>query len=78
MAPFLYPTSEAPRYVKGHVITLALIAFAMCIDGVLWFWFARENKRRDTVGEDAIERLGLSEQEMMEMGDESPRYRYTI
>jgi hypothetical protein len=41
-----------------------------------WFWFARLNKKRDAgIVNPAFE--GLSEEELTELGDESPEYRYT-
>tara|TARA_R110002060_G_scaffold63558_3_gene72816 strand:- start:1732 stop:1869 length:138 start_codon:yes stop_codon:yes gene_type:complete len=42
-----------------------------------WFIYARANKRRDAGLEDyKVE--GMTEDEIAELGDESPRYRYTV
>jgi hypothetical protein len=44
--------------------------------GLLWFWYARENKKRDS-GLIKPEYENLSEEELAELGDESPKFRYT-
>ncbi|MCJ1258782.1 hypothetical protein MMC24_006615 [Lignoscripta atroalba] len=77
MAPFLYETRDAPRYVKGHAVTLALVGFAAGVYGFMWWYFAAENKRREEGKEDAtIE--GMAEEEIAELGDRNPRFRFTI
>lgn len=48
-----------------------------CIYAVLWFWFARENKKREEGPLKPIHE-GLSEDELAELGDDSPRFKYTI
>ncbi|KAF2971897.1 hypothetical protein GQX73_g1663 [Xylaria multiplex] len=77
MAAFIYPSSDQPRYIKGNGIALSLVGLAALIFGTLWFSYARENRRRDE-GFIKPEHAGLSEDEMAELGDESPRFRYTI
>lgn len=71
------PTAEGPRYIKGHAITLSLVGFAGIIYSFLWWYFRRLNEQRDvSEGDDEAQRM--STDEMMELGDESPRYRYTV
>lgn len=71
------PTADGPQYVKGHAITLSLVGLAGLIYAFLWWHFRRLNMRRDAgEGEDGIR--GLTTSEIMELGDESPRYRYTL
>lgn len=36
MAPFLYPSSDGPQYVKGHAVTIAMIAVGSVAYSVLW------------------------------------------
>ncbi|PYH91930.1 phosphoglycerate mutase-like protein [Aspergillus ellipticus CBS 707.79] len=36
MSPFLYKTHEAPRYVRGNAVTLALVGFAGVVYGLMW------------------------------------------
>jgi hypothetical protein len=75
-APFLYLTKDAPRNVKGHATTLALVAFATILYGLLSLYFCRRDVARRNGKEDyKIE--GKSEEEIVELGDESPRFIYT-
>ncbi|KAI0202809.1 major facilitator superfamily domain-containing protein [Astrocystis sublimbata] len=77
MASFIYPSMDAPRYIKGNAVSLSLVGLAALTHGSLWFWYARENKRRDE-GLIKPEHANLSDDELAELGDESPRFRYTI
>ncbi|KAI4132518.1 MAG: hypothetical protein LQ347_002539, partial [Umbilicaria vellea] len=76
MAPFLYKTTESPRYVKGHAVTLAMVGFASCVYGFMSWYFARENRRRKEGKEDG-KIVGMTEEDIAEMGDRNPRYIYT-
>ncbi|OTA55108.1 DNA-repair protein rad2 [Hypoxylon sp. EC38] len=73
MSSFIYPSTDGPRYILGNAISLSLVGMAACIYGFLWFWFARENRKR---GEGPLKPIHehLSEDELAELGDESPRY----
>ncbi|KAI1657027.1 DNA-repair protein rad2 [Daldinia decipiens] len=73
MASFIYPSADGPRYIVGNAVSLSLVGMAACIFGFMWFWFARENKRRSE-GPLAPAHENLSEDELAELGDESPRY----
>jgi len=77
LAPFIYLTNEAPRYVKGHAVTLALLGVSASLFTVLYVWYAKTNRARDNGLQDFIV-AGLSEDEIAEMGEESPRYRFTL
>jgi len=55
-----------------------MVAMSTMVFGFMWFWFARENRRRDA-GKTMLPKYeGLSDEELAELGDESPRFRYTI
>ena len=45
--------------------------------GFMWWYFAGENKRRRDGKQDA-KIVGMSEEEIAELGDKNPRYVYTI
>lgn len=76
MSPFLYKTSEAPRYVRGNAVTLGLVGFAGVLYGVMWLCLRIINKRRQQGREDdRIE--GMTEEEILELGDRNPRFRYS-
>ncbi|PMB68162.1 putative transporter [Beauveria bassiana] len=77
MSSFIYPTSDAPRFIRGHAVTLAMVATGTVIYGLLWAWYKRENERRAAgVVKEAYQQM--SDDELRELGDESPHYRYTI
>ncbi|KAH7127999.1 major facilitator superfamily domain-containing protein [Dactylonectria estremocensis] len=77
MAPFIYLSAEGPRYIKGNAVSLCMVAMAVGIYGFMIFWFSRANKKRDEgVGHATHE--GMSDDELAELGDESPHFRYTI
>ncbi|KAI2602591.1 MFS general substrate transporter [Hypoxylon sp. NC1633] len=77
MSSFIYPTTDGPRYIVGNAVSLSLVGMAACIYGFMWFWFARINKKRDE-GHVKPAHMNLSDDELAELGDESPRFRYTI
>ncbi|KAM5345714.1 hypothetical protein ACJ41O_011575 [Fusarium nematophilum] len=77
MSAFIYPAADKPRYTRGHAVTLSMVAMGTIIYAFLWWWYRRENERRQS-GEVKERYRGMSEDELVELGDESPHYRYTI
>ncbi|KAE9373598.1 putative MFS transporter [Stipitochalara longipes BDJ] len=76
MAPFLYPATDGPRYVKGHSITLALVGVAAMGYTLMSWWLRRENRARIKLQrDDLIE--GKSGHEHDETGDRNPKFIYT-
>lgn len=73
MVPFIYTVK--PRFIKGHAITLAMLAVAMTIHSALWYSYHRANKLRKSGAEDH-KINGMSEAQIAELGDESPRFVY--
>jgi hypothetical protein len=53
-----------------------MVAFALICYAVLWFAFARINSRREN-GEENHLKAGKSDGDIAEMGDDSPRFRFT-
>jgi hypothetical protein len=76
MSPFLYPTNEAPRYVRGNAVTLSLVGFAGVVYGLMWFYYRQKNMRRVQGLEDE-KVAGMSDEEIAELGDKSPRFIYS-
>ncbi|KAL4808420.1 major facilitator superfamily domain-containing protein [Aspergillus unguis] len=75
-SPFLYKTNEGPRYVKGHAVSMALVALAAIIYLLFWGWFKRKNQRKLDGKEDwRVE--GMTEDEAEELGEHNPRFLYT-
>ncbi|KAL8998966.1 MAG: hypothetical protein Q9169_002072 [Polycauliona sp. 2 TL-2023] len=77
MAPFLYPDSEGTRFIRGHAVTLSMVGIAQVIFASMSWYFSRQNDRRRR-GEEGAKIANMSEDEIAELGDESPRYFYTI
>ncbi|KAF2641277.1 MFS general substrate transporter [Massarina eburnea CBS 473.64] len=77
MSSFLYPSKEGPRYIRGHAVTMAMVAFASLVYAFMWWYFAMVNKKRARGDEDhTIE--GMTSEDIAELGDDSPRFVYTI
>ena len=70
MSPFIYPTEDGPRYVKGHAITMAMVAYGCCVFAVLSLWFRHSNNVR-AAGKQDYKVEGMTEAEIEELGDES-------
>ncbi|QRV81255.1 major facilitator superfamily transporter [Ceratobasidium sp. AG-Ba] len=77
MAPFLYATNEKPRYIRGHAVSLAMVAFATCVYAALIVVYSSLNARRDR-GEEDDKMQGKAEEEIDAMGDDSPRFRCVV
>lgn len=54
-----------------------MVALGVIIYAFMWWWYRRANKRRDE-GEMDDKYRGMAEEDLRELGDDSPRYRYTI
>ncbi|CUS10395.1 unnamed protein product, partial [Tuber aestivum] len=70
MVPFIYLSKDSPRYITGHAVSLCMVAWAALVWGFLWWWLSRANACRDR-GEEDSKVSGMSEQEILELGDES-------
>lgn len=56
---------------------MAMVAFALVCYAILWVHLGMLNKRRENGEEDHLME-GKSEEEIAEMGDDSPKFKYTI
>ena len=72
----LYQTHEAPQFIKGHAVSMALVAMGTVIYAMLWAYFRYENKRR-AAGKLDHKTLGMAEEEVDELGEDNPRFHYT-
>lgn len=77
VAPFLYPAADAPRYIMGYSVSIALLAYGIGIYGFLSFYYDRVNKRR-AAGKEDHKVAGMTDAEIDALGDESPRFVYTF
>jgi len=56
---------------------MAMVAFAILCYAVMWFHLRTVNARREEGKEEHVI-MGMSDEEVAEMGDDSPRFRYTV
>jgi sugar phosphate permease len=81
MGSNIYLSREAPKYTTGFSASLAMCCAAILMTLVLRWAYARENKKKDAMlaelGEAAI-RAKYTDNELMNMGDKSPFFRYTL
>lgn len=76
-APFLYSSKYAPTYTPGYAATIGLLSLGIVIYVALHLYFRMMNRRKLAGKEDwRIE--GKTEEEIAEMGEDNPRYLYTI
>ncbi|KAI5459137.1 major facilitator superfamily domain-containing protein [Mariannaea sp. PMI_226] len=75
-APFLYPTADGPRFIKGHAVSMALVAMSSALYLVFWLWFRHKNQRK-LAGKEDYKVQGMQQEEIEEMGEHNPRFLYT-
>ncbi|KAL5334402.1 major facilitator superfamily domain-containing protein [Aspergillus crustosus] len=75
-APFLYKTNEGPRFVKGHAVSMALVAMSAIVYLAFWAWFRRQNQRK-LAGKEDYRVENMTEEEAEELGEHNPRFLYT-
>ena len=59
----------------GHGVTIAVLAVSVVMDLILWWYMVRTNKRRKA-GKEDYKIVGMTDEEVNELGDQSPRYIY--
>ena len=53
-----------------------MVAMSCLLDSVLWVYYKRENARRDRYVAQAESEQGLTREQVVELGDNSPYFRY--
>ncbi|KAL1630898.1 hypothetical protein SLS56_004711 [Neofusicoccum ribis] len=76
MMSYIYPKDEGPRYHRGHAITLSLTLVSISTIAFLSWYFARANRRR-AAGKEDYKIAGMTDEQIKELGDRSPRFVYT-
>lgn len=81
MGSNIYLDREKPKYRTGFGVSLAMCVAAIIMTFVLRWAYNRENTKRAALlaehGEAAI-RARYSDEEMLELGDKSPFFKYTL
>jgi hypothetical protein len=74
----IYLSNEAPTYPLGFGFSVgATVLGAMIPATIHWYLLRRENKRRDGLDVATIEREYTNEQ-LGELGEDSPLFRFTL
>ncbi|CAG9991041.1 unnamed protein product [Clonostachys byssicola] len=73
----IFIEQQKPRYPLGYGFCLGICGAAIICVTVLKYSWKRENKKRDAMDEAEIHSR-YSTQELLELGDKSPLYRYVI
>ncbi|UPL03178.1 hypothetical protein LCI18_014112 [Fusarium solani-melongenae] len=77
IAGYMYLESEAPRYQTGYGLSLAFGASGLICAMVLEISYVWSNKQREKISEEEI-RSRYTEQELLKLGDKSPRFKYIL
>jgi hypothetical protein len=72
----LYKTNEGPRFIKGHAVSMGLVAMSAIIYLAFWAFFHRQNKRK-LEGKEDYKVAGMTEEEAEELGEHNPKFLYT-
>jgi hypothetical protein len=77
----IYLGREAPKYPTGFGVSFATSCTSVIFAYILRLGYAADNRKRekllDEEGEEAI-KARYSEQELLDLGDRSPFYKYTL
>ncbi|KAL4876349.1 major facilitator superfamily domain-containing protein [Aspergillus karnatakaensis] len=73
----IYLGREAPYYWTGYGTSLAVIGVSLSAAVFLRFKFAQLNKRKEMMTVEEVY-ARFTEEELLDLGDESPLFRYTI
>lgn len=76
VASCIFITAESPTYPVGYGVSLALLWVSGLASTVFMFGLWRENRKRDKGDRD--DRLQLPREELENLGDDHPRYRYVF
>ncbi|KAL2427972.1 putative transporter [Exophiala dermatitidis] len=73
----IFIAKQAPHYWLGYGIATGIVTAAIASTFVLRVAYSMLNKKRDLMNEEEI-RAKYSEDELLDLGDKSPLYRYVI
>lgn len=76
-APFLYSNDYRPTFYPGYGATIGLLSLGIAIYIALHLYFRMMNKRKLS-GKEDWRMEGKTEEEIAELGEDNPRYLYTI
>ncbi|KAF9880140.1 major facilitator superfamily transporter [Colletotrichum karsti] len=74
---YMYLDSEKPKYYTGFGLSLAFGGSGLIVALLLELSYKWGNDKRDKISEEEV-RAKYTERELLEMGDKSPLFRYTL
>ncbi|RVX67115.1 hypothetical protein B0A52_08358 [Exophiala mesophila] len=75
IVPFLYTSNFGPRYIQGNGAVLGWVGTGTIIYGSMFMYYVRKNAGR-VAGKEDHKIEGKTEEQIADMGDESPRFIY--
>ena len=76
VASNVFITNQSPRYPVGYGVSLAMLLMCSVMCTVFYFGLKAENRKRDQGGRDY--RFTEERDELDNMGDDHPDFRYTL
>jgi len=81
MGSNIYLEREKPKYRTGFGVSLAMSVLSIVMAYILRLECKRQNEKKDKLMREKSEeeiRAEYTEQELLDMGDRSPFFRYTL
>ncbi|EKM57338.1 uncharacterized protein PHACADRAFT_160834 [Phanerochaete carnosa HHB-10118-sp] len=79
IASNIYREQDAPRYILGHALELMFVGIGFVSLPIVVFLYKRINAQRDRLQKEMEEKgIKLTPEELREMGDRAPDFRYTL
>ena len=75
MGSNFYREQDAPQYFLGHGLELMMVTLGLISTTSLIICYKRINKKRESL---LAEGVDLSEEELSDMGDRAPTFRYYL
>ncbi|OJA11383.1 hypothetical protein AZE42_10279 [Rhizopogon vesiculosus] len=80
-ATLIYRSQDSPRYILGHGLEIMFVGIGLIFVPIAVFVYKRINAKRDAAERIALEReekIQHSNQELRELGNRAPNFRYTL
>jgi hypothetical protein len=74
MASNFYRSVDEPKYLLGHGLEIGFVTLGLCACVALRLNYGRINAKRARSGEAE----GLTDEQLADLGDKSPTFRYTL
>ncbi|KAF9483280.1 MFS general substrate transporter [Pholiota conissans] len=81
IAANIYRSKDSPRYLVGHGVELMFVGIGFIAVPAVVLSYIRINKKRDAIQREALEggeKKKYTDQELRELGDRAPDFRYTL